>query len=181
MVRMAQSIGNELDTVAAIMAKPYLLLVASENRVFRYGNRHDGPIGFFAGVVGGLWYAVSFGWRTIRSPDPRDEAQALYQRALAVDRDRARADLLAVADRLSPLDARDGPDPSTLILSTARHLVRWVASDRPIDDETEAVERAFARLCEVVEAKANSADLVSAIESYCSAWADRPTAGQVVP
>ena len=26
----------------------------------------------------------------------------------------------------------------------------WVAADRPIDDETEAVERSFARLCEAV-------------------------------
>ncbi len=102
MVRMAQSSGKELEAVAAIMAESYLLGVASENRVFRYARRHDGPLGFFAGVVGGLWYAASFLWRTIRSPDARDEAQQLYQQALAVDRDRARADLLAVADRLSP-------------------------------------------------------------------------------
>lgn len=179
MVHMGSSLGNELEAVAAIVAKSYLLGVG-ENRVFRYANRHDGPLGFFAGVVGGLWYAASFLWRTIRAPDARDEAQQLYQQALGVDRDRARADLLAVADRLSPLAASDSPDRPTLIVGTARHLVRWVAADRPVDDETEAVERSFARLCEAMQAGTNSADLASALESYVSAWADRPCPGQVV-
>ncbi len=181
MVRMAQSLANELEAVAAIMAKPHLLGVASENHLFRYARRHDGPLGLFAGVVGGLWYATSFLRRTVQSPDAQEEARLLYQQALAVDRDRARADLQAVDDRLSPLAASDMTDRPTLIVGTARHLVSWVAADRPIDDETEPVEGAFARWCQAVQAGASLADLASALDGYVSAWARRPFPGQAVP
>jgi hypothetical protein len=97
-------VPNQLDEVADRLAQQPLAVRHSSNRLTRAEER-GGLIGMIAGVVGGIWMAVSVFRRYPRVPDQLT-TRRLYEQATGLDRDRANADLDLVADRLAPISER---------------------------------------------------------------------------
>jgi len=164
-------VASQLDEVADRLAQqpldvrhccPGVLVRAQERRSL---------LGTVAGVVGGVWMAVSALRRCSRLPDQLT-TRRLYEQATGVDRDRANADLTLVADRLSPLvNAPDGPQGDALVLGASRRLVAWVAAGRSADGQMSDVEAAFAHWVEIAEEdRAAPEAIMDSLESYVEAW-----------
>jgi hypothetical protein len=102
-------VASQLDDVADQLAQQPLAVRHGSSRLLARAEKRRGPVGTIAGVVGGVWMAVSALRRYPRLADQLT-TRRLYEQATGVDRDRANADLALVADRLSPLvSAPDGP------------------------------------------------------------------------
>jgi hypothetical protein len=163
-------VSSQLDEVADQLAQQPLAVRHSSNRLLARAEKR-GRIGIIAGVVGGVWMAVS----TLRRyPRVLDQlaTRRLYEQATGADRDRANADLALVTDRLSPLvGAPDGPKGDALVLGASRRLVAWVAGGRTADEQMLAVEAAFARWVQLTEDDdAASGAIMGSLESYVHAW-----------
>src|ERR687898_238525 len=141
------------------------------SRLLARAEKRRGAVGTVAGVVGGVWMAVSTLRRYPRVPDQL-ATRRLYEQATGADRDRANADLALVSDRLSPLVAApDGPEGDALVLGASRRLVAWVAGGRTADEQMSAVEAAFARWVQLTEDDdATSEAIMRSLESYVHAW-----------
>ena len=153
------------------LAQQPLAVRQSSNRLLARAEKRRGRIGIIAGVIGGLWMAVSTLRRYPRVPDQL-ATRRLYEQATGADRDRANADLALVTDRLSPLiGAPDGPKGDALVLGASRRLVAWVAGGRTADEQMSAVEAAFARWVQLIEDDdAASEAIMGSLESYVHAW-----------
>jgi hypothetical protein len=164
-------VASQLDEVAYRLAQQPLAVRHGSNRLLARAEERRGLIGTIAGLVGGLWMAVSAFRRYPRLPDQLT-TRRLYEHATGADRDRANADLALVADRLSPLvGASDGPQGDALLLGASRRLVAWVAAGRTADEQMSAVEAAFADWVQVVEDDAAAPEaIVDKLESYAYAW-----------
>ena len=107
-------VASRLDEVADQLAQQPLAVRHGTSRLLARAEKRRGPVGTIAGVVGGVWMAVSTLRRYPRLAE-RLTTRRLYEQVTGVDRDRANADLALVADRLSPLvGAPDGPQGDAL-------------------------------------------------------------------
>jgi hypothetical protein len=171
-------VASQLDEVADQLAEQPLAVRHGGSRLLARAEKRRGPVGTIAGVVGGVWMAVSVFGRYPRLADQLT-TRRLYEQATGVDRDRANADLALVADRLSPLvGAPDGPQGDALVLGASRCLVAWVAAGRTGDRQMSVVEAAFADWVQLAEDHdADSEAIVDSLGSYVDAWdaALRPT------
>jgi hypothetical protein len=163
-------VASRLDEVADQLAQQPLA-VRHGSRLLARAEKRRGRIGIIAGVVGGVWMAVSTLRRYPRVPDQL-ATRRLYEQATGADRDAANADLALVSDRLSPLvTAPDGPKGDALVLGASRRLVAWVAGGRTADEQMSAVEAAFARWVQLTEDDdATSEAIMRSLESYVHAW-----------
>jgi hypothetical protein len=164
-------VASQLDEVADQLAQQPLAVRHGSSRLLARAEKRRGPVGIIAGVVGGVWMAVSTLRRYPRLADQLT-TRRLYEQATGVDRDRANADLALVADRLSPLvSAPDGPQGDALVLGASRCLVAWVAAGRTADRQMSAVEAAFADWIQVAEDHdPDSEAFVDSLGSYVDAW-----------
>jgi hypothetical protein len=163
-------VASRLDEVADQLAQQPLAVRHGTSRLLARAEKRRGRIGIIAGVVGGVWMAVSTLRRYPRVPDQL-ATRRLYEQATGADRDRANADLALVTDRLSPLVAApDGPKGDALVLGASRRLVAWVAGGRTADEQISAVETAFARWVQLTEDDDATSEAMRSLESYVHAW-----------
>jgi hypothetical protein len=164
-------VASQLDEVADQLAQQPLAVRHGSNRLLARAEERRGLIGTIAGLVGGLWMAVSALRGYPRLPDQLT-TRRLYEQATGADRDRANADLALVADRLLPLvGAPDGPQGDALVLGASRRLAAWVAGGRAADEQMSAVEAAFARWIQLAEDDdAAPRAIMDSLASYVDAW-----------
>lgn len=164
-------VASQLDEVADRLAQQPLDLRHCCPGVLVRAQDRRGLLGTVAGVVGGVWMAVSALRRYPRLPDQLS-TRRLYEQATGVDRDQANANLALVADRLSPLvNAPDGPQGDVLVRIASRRLVAWVAAGRPDDEKMSGVEAAFAQYVRITEQDDPEADaVVQSVGAYVDAW-----------
>jgi hypothetical protein len=162
---------SQLDEIADRLAQQPLDIRHGCPGVLVRAQERRGPLGTVAGLVGGVWMAVSALGQYRRLPNQLT-TRRLYEQATGVDRDRAHADLALVADRLSPLiNAPDGPQGDALVLGAARRLVAWVAAGRTPGGQMSDVEAAFAHWVAISEKdRAAPEAVMDSLESYVEAW-----------
>lgn len=105
--------------------------------------------------------------RQLRSLPDDEETRRLYRQATGADHDRARADVGAVVDRLTPLE------PEELVRRASAWLVRWVAEGRPVwGPRHDDVEALFAELHHdrPTREAVDPSDLVHRRARYVVAW-----------
>ncbi len=93
-------------------------------------------------------------------------AERVYAKSLAVDRDRAHADVHYVNQRLQLLAVATDDDPE-LIRGAAQALVAFVAAGRPVHQRLDDVEQAYAPLREAADDRQPVAELLG---PYLGAW-----------
>jgi hypothetical protein len=91
-------VASQLDEVADRLAQQPLDLRHCCPGVLVRAQDRRGLLGTVAGVVGGVWMAMSALRRYPRLPDQLS-IRRLYEQATGVDRDQANTDLALVADR----------------------------------------------------------------------------------
>jgi hypothetical protein len=119
-------VASRLDEVADQLAQQPLAVRHGTSRLLARAEKRRGRIGIIAGVVGGVWMAVSTLRRYPRVPDQL-ATRRLYEQATGADRDRANADLALVTDRLSPLVGARLAQRARAGAWASRRLVAWVA------------------------------------------------------
>jgi hypothetical protein len=98
------------------------------------------------------------------------KTERLYAQTVAVDRDRAHADVHYVAQRLSLLALATEDDPEELVRDPARVLVAFVAAGRPSDQRLDEVQTAFAPLREARDDGQPTGVLMGLLPAYLAAW-----------
>jgi hypothetical protein len=182
--------SSRLDEVADRLATRLLTFRPGPKRLLDFAPKRWGALGILAALV--VVMAVTVAWllRQLFGVTVGRTTRRLYEQATGVGRDRTRADLSLVLDRLIMLKvaldapamrrlievgptvefASNGPQGEALLHAASRRLVAWVAAGRT-GDELSDVEAAFARTIQITPTrKGSSAAELDALESYADAW-----------
>lgn len=139
------------------------LLAQLDHMTPRAASLRSGRPGTFLGELRFVLRFLARTPRLLRQLPDDEQTRRLYRQATGADHDRSRADLGAVADRLSFLAGHS----EALVRQAARWLVWWVASDRPARGTQHGlVEARFAALMDA-QLDASSEQLFT---EYEQAW-----------
>ncbi len=138
------------------------------NALIRYGERKGGLLGAAVAFPG----AMIESWAVYRRVVSTDvvKTERLYAQTVAVDRDRAHADVYYVDQRLRLLALATDDGFETLVRDAARVLVAFVAAGRPPDQRLDEVETTFAPLREARDDGQPTRVLLGLLPAYLAAW-----------
>ena len=142
------------------------------NPLTRYGKGRSGALAEAADLIGTAVAASGVARRLYsRRTDPLG-AERLYARSVAVDRDRAHADVYYVDERLRMLAMALVTDDEAdeLVRAAALVLVAFVAAGRPPDRRLAEVEDALARLREAQDGEQPGSVMEDLMPPYLAAW-----------
>ena len=141
---------EQVQVLADRIASEVLAAQLRPNNLTRYGESRSGALAT-AAVLAGTAIAAGGVYRRMVSHTDLLGTERLYAQTVAVDRDRAHADVHYVDQRLRLLALATDDDPEELIRGAARPLVAFVATGRPPDQRLEEVEHAYAPLREATD------------------------------
>jgi hypothetical protein len=168
---------EQLHVLADRIATDVLARFPRSNTLLRYGESRSGALATAAEFAGLAIALVSDFRRMIGITDPF-ATERLYAQTVAVDPDRAHADVHYVDQRLLFLAIRTWDVPEELVRGAAHPLVAFVAAGRPADQRFDEVEQAFAKLRDANDARLHGAndDVISSeattelMLAYQDAW-----------
>jgi hypothetical protein len=143
---------EQLHVLADRIAADVLDRFPRSNALLRYGESRSGVLATAAEFAGIAIASVSGFRRGIAITDPF-ATERLYAQTVAVDPDRAHADVHYVDQRLLYLAIRTCDAPEELIRDAAHPLVAFVAAGRPADQRLDEVEQAYAKLRDANDAR----------------------------
>lgn len=139
------------------------------NMLTRYGDSRSGVLATIAVIAGTVAATVGLYRRAVGHGDLL-ETERLYAHTVAVDRDRAHADVYYVHQRLRLLALAIDDDPEELVHRAAHVLVAFVAAGRPLDQRLDGVEAAYAPLREASDDRQPAAVLAELLPAYLASW-----------
>jgi hypothetical protein len=158
---------RHLQALADRIAGEVLALQMRSNKLVRYGEGRSGPVAAAALIAGGIVATGGVMRRMGSHPDPH-RVERLYALTVAVDRDRAHADVYYVTQRLQllaiPLEMDDG-----LVRGAAPVLVAFVAAGRQSEQRLEEVEAVYGPLREAVDDRRPGV-MEELLPAYLAAW-----------
>ena len=159
---------EHVQVLADRIASEALAAHPRPNALIRYGERRGGLLGAAVAFPGAM--IESWGvYRRVVSTDVV-KTERLYAQTVAVDRDRAHADVHYVDQRLRLLALATESDLGRLVRDAARVLVAFVAAGRPSDQRLVEVETAFAPLREARDDGQPTGVLFGLLPAYLAAW-----------
>jgi hypothetical protein len=159
---------RHLQALADRIAGEVRALQMRSNKLIRYGMGRSGPVAAAALIAGGI-AATGGVMRRFGSHSDPHRVERLYALAVAVDRDRAHADVYYVTQRLQLLAMPLEDDLDGLVRGAAPVLVAFVAAGRQSDQRLDEVEAVYGPLREAVD---DSRPEVAAelLPAYLAAW-----------
>jgi len=161
--------ARHLGALADRIAGEVLAWQLRPNKLLRYGEGRSGPVAAAALITGGIVATGGVMRRIGSHPDPH-KVERLYALAVAVDRDRAHADVYYVSQRLQllamPLAMED--DLDGLVRGAALVLVAFVAAGRQSEQRLADVEAVYGPLREAFDDR--RPEVEELLPAYLAAW-----------
>jgi hypothetical protein len=170
---MLWKVEADLDLIADRLAAAVTLELPATNRLLRAAAERGRLLGTALGVAGGLVALISILRQPRPSPGDDVETRRMYERAVGVSRDDARASIDRVTERLRPLAAASLDDEShqDVVCAAARILVRSIRPGQPSPVELTDTEGAFLRWIQASEGpERDSVEMAHALSGYLDSW-----------
>jgi hypothetical protein len=163
---------EQLKALADRLASEVLATQLRPNALIRYGEARRGALAtaaVLAGTVAAVGGVFRRGVVMVSQTDVLG-TERLYAQTVAVDRDRAHADVHYVDQRLRLLAIAADDDPDELVRGAAHALVAFVTAGRPPGQRLNGVEHAYTPLREAYDDRQPTERFARLLPAYLDAW-----------
>jgi hypothetical protein len=160
---------EQLQMLADRLASDVLAAQVRSNALMRFGEDRRGALATAAVLAGAFAAQVALFRRVVRQTDWLG-AERLYAQTVAVDRDRAHADVHYVDQRLRCLAIGTDDDSEQLVRGAAHLLVAFVMAGRPAGQRLSEVEHAYIPLREARDDQQPTGRIADLLPAYVDAW-----------
>lgn len=160
---------EQLQALADRLANEVLATQLRPNALTRYGKDRHGAFAT-AVVIAGTVAAAGGVLRRMVSQTDLLATERLYAQTVAVDRDRAHADVDYVGHRLRVLAIATDDDTDELVRGAAQALVAFVTAGRPPGQRLNAVEDSYTPLREAYDDRQATERIAGLLPAYADAW-----------